>query len=1319
MQAANVNATGALSIEAGSIDIESVSNSSYRSSKSSSKSWSSSKISTNKSFSSENLGSDLAGATVLLVTNAGDIDITGSRLQAETQMALESAGDIRIAAGKNESLVESHRQKSSWFSGGSIFSEKEDLAGRVTQTAVSSQISAASLSLHADEDIELVGAEIGVDDSLRATAQNISVENAYNEDTRYSKHTEISVSMNDLVSNAGNLDELVSEEDGKLTLSLAKASYSNAESFSQNNTAVSSLIQAGNIEFNAYEAGDEAGDILIRGSDLVADDSITLNAGGDVAILESKSVSSSEDLTQEGSAELKFTFQNEYDQAIRAIQAVKDSERDLRHAKEAYDDYRDDLAEQKQKLEQLRVQFANGEGFVEQADVDEFQRRLNRLEGDKEFYQANIVLATATLASKTTALVQQIGRAAASSGTYGFNVSLQLDIDALEQEVNQYYEQNVASTLSANEIAINAGDSTVIRGSNLLAQDSIDIDAEHIDIQAAASHSRQSDRQQQINISQSWDMLSAADAPVPNPAVDAESLGGSISGSSSKTTSNSTRYTNSQLLAANIRLNASADMRIQGANVHADETLEINTRNLTLASVQDSSYSETRSGGVSYSGSGSGVNAANSENEHLQTQLTRLSGGQVNIQVQDHTDIQGAVIAAIDEKGKDNGQLNLSTNTLSAGSLINTVQNDSQSLGLNAGSTSSLDYQDDSRSGRTKSLATIGSGDIQITDVEGSDLRMLNSDIENSEVAIYDLESHQGLNGELDTRLLSEGGRKQIAEDWLRSSMIANSISLIVSTERVGIEDFFDETEKSHLTYEAVKTEISKDPQLAEMLQDAALNPEQKQQMLDQLTDAVMIKLGYETHDNLIIATEETASNGKGVMGFYSEEDKQVYINDLENENTRELFITAGHEASHAIDNHLSDSGKPTASSVDNEEYAENFGTSLADYAEFSLSYNGYDPLAQSNEHIGNESAVVSQNNLSSEGLDHRKWDYRLTEKQKADRAAEIQACSNTFCKKRVNLNYSLVSVSQGVAETAGVASGAVSQVVEDIRELVRTIDFLVENPEKSEEVATQFVNFANRVNEIADGDDISKREAQLIGEAVTSFAMHAYEVVDDAGTLDGEGIEAPFHEGKNYGIYLASSIPISRLMRLLKLPDSNGPLTDSKVSEDMPILDVSLGKNQISEAAIEKSTELTPVVVSTFPNEINYQTSSGVKLVADSERTTTILGNYRMDMSNIIEELNYPKTLDFDSKQGGFNLLNAPDSLYRDSDQFWEQYNKPFLDQAIDRNDSILLATQPTKRVLVNVETGEATGYGRELKYLNNRGYDFDPDELKMINKD
>ncbi len=61
--------------------------------------------------------------------------------------------------------------------------------------------------------------------------------------------------------------------------------------------------------------------------------------------------------------------------------------------------------------------------------------------------------------------------------------------------------------------------------------------------------------------------------------------------------------------------------------------------------------------------------------------------------------------------------------------------------------------------------------------------------------------------------------------------------------------------------------------------------------------------------------------------------------------------------------------------------------------------------------------------------------------------------------------------------------------------------------------------------------------------------------------------------------------------------------------------------------------------------------------------------------MPDIINnQLHYPKTTDFDAKPGGFDLLNTPDGYYKTPDQFWDEYNKPFLDDAISRGDSISL---------------------------------------------
>jgi hypothetical protein len=73
------------------------------------------------------------------------------------------------------------------------------------------------------------------------------------------------------------------------------------------------------------------------------------------------------------------------------------------------------------------------------------------------------------------------------------------------------------------------------------------------------------------------------------------------------------------------------------------------------------------------------------------------------------------------------------------------LDNTNRSIGVNGGEVSSLDYRNDAENEKTKSLATLGSGSLQINDLEGSNTRFLSTDINNTEVSIYDIESHQGL----------------------------------------------------------------------------------------------------------------------------------------------------------------------------------------------------------------------------------------------------------------------------------------------------------------------------------------------------------------------------------------------------------------------------------------------------------------------------------------------------------------------------------------------------------------------------------------------
>ncbi|MGX9966413.1 hypothetical protein ACVFYP_24030 [Roseomonas sp. F4] len=154
-------------------------------------------------------------------------------------------------------------------------------------------------------------------------------------------------------------------------------------------------------------------------------------------------------------------------------------------------------------------------------------------------------------------------------------------------------------------------------------------------------------------------------------------------------------------------------------------------------------------------------------------------------------------------------------------------------------------------------------------------------------------------------------------------------------------------------------------------------------------------------------------------------------------------------------------------------------------------------------------------------------------------------------------------------------------------------------------------------------------------------------------------------------------------------------------------------GPPKPSKAAPEQHSRLPG------PRQIQRTPSSGVPIVADPNKTTTVLGNYHADVKHVIEELNIPKNEDFGPKKGGFNVLNVPDEKYKNPEQFWKEYNKPFLDEAIARGDRIPMATRPPPPGpdrLMPDGSSVRSGFGREYDYLVEQGYRYDPVSSEMV---
>ncbi|VVH66034.1 hypothetical protein BSPLISOX_2219, partial [uncultured Gammaproteobacteria bacterium] len=385
-------------------------------------------------------------------------------------------------------------------------------------------------------------------------------------------------------------------------------------------------------------------------------------------------------------------------------------------------------------------------------------------------------------------------------------------------------------------------------------------------------------------------------------------LSGSISRDSSTSNSQQTTHHNTSLTAANINLNTTQNTKIKGANLQATNQLNLNTKNLEVSSVQNKHKAKTRSQGASLGIGSSGVssvgfNQSKADENSKTVLLTSMTAKQVNINTQAHTQLTGSLIAATDtgdKDGNDNGQLSLTTNSLNASSLNTTTNNKSNSIGLNAGGNAntnsaklnrvSLDYTNNKHNSKTKVLATLGSGNIQIADINQSNsksksnsnskskpkskssTKLLNRDIKDTEVDIYNIASHKGLKGEIDTRLLTKNGRIQIAKDIKKSGMITSAIQQIVNTDRAELKDFLNEVDKLHKTDEAVTAKIANNPELAKALTDPNLTPTQKQQLAKELVSGVMVELGYtQAVDVKLVA--DSQDNRKGHHG----EDNNIY----------------------------------------------------------------------------------------------------------------------------------------------------------------------------------------------------------------------------------------------------------------------------------------------------------------------------------------------------------------------------------------------------------------------------------------------------------
>ncbi|WP_164698844.1 hemagglutinin repeat-containing protein, partial [Aliarcobacter skirrowii] len=213
---------------------------------------------------------------------------------------------------------------------------------------------------------------------------------------------------------------------------------------------------------------------------------ITLSSTvGDVNILSSTDSYSQNIDEKHGSAKISLTLQNEYVEIAQAVDSAVKSAEQLKQTKDDYSNYKSEVKKLENNLSKLKQSYKNKEVGVDYSDIEDLSDFIDNLKSQEKYYVAAISSATADLASKTTAIATQSAAAAASSGTLGFSAGLSLDVDGSKTNTQNKTTSSNSSNLVSNSITINTKEDTNIIGSNLVANDSLNINTTNLNVKAS------------------------------------------------------------------------------------------------------------------------------------------------------------------------------------------------------------------------------------------------------------------------------------------------------------------------------------------------------------------------------------------------------------------------------------------------------------------------------------------------------------------------------------------------------------------------------------------------------------------------------------------------------------------------------------------------------------------------------------------------------------------------------------------------------------------------------------------------------------------
>ncbi|MCW8901489.1 MAG: hemagglutinin repeat-containing protein [Gammaproteobacteria bacterium] len=949
----------------------------------------------------------------LSLLSGNNITVVASNLTAGRDINLQADNDVLIAAAEQTGTYDEWSIKSGLFTSGDLYNSKEKRAGNTSTEYIGSELSAANdINIKASR-AKIVGSTLLAANNIHAKTDvgDIEIITAANNEKSYQYEKEVSIGFGDFVKSLTRPDQAISTDNDRLTLKLADATYDEVDTKEGTTQNKSSVLQAeNNITLDA------AGDISIEGSQLIANTSengqgdIALLANGDINIKEAKDRFESATKETHGKAEVSVVVQHQAVEVVNAVKALDEAKDQLKQANEDYRQYKKTLAIQKDNLAQLEADYKNKEVGVSYEDIQELREFIERAEDDKEWYEVGIAAATLNVTSKGTLLLQQTSAAAQSAVTWGFNAGVQLDIDATKTQAEQSQTASVASILQGSNIYLNnKGDST-IQGSHLQAANDLNINTNHLSILASRDTSSDNNKTEHGHITIAQTVWGATSGPTVNASFDR-----------SRAENTQTTYNNSTLNAKNITLVTKGDATIRGGNVHASDTLVADIgKNLTIESVQNRTQGKNNSfsisGGFGKNDSGKvssvngGVSAGSGQYTTRETVLSSLtSGGTADVKVKEHTQLNGALLATVDEDNNDLGNLNLTTNSFGFEDLSNTKFSNNRNAGISTSvglsetitdasvdktkgsktetklNTSSVQYANSTGYEKTKTLATLGQGNITIANSDDSTLERLNRDTTQTNKDIYKLDRQQGnIDLTIDHRLFSAEGRKQIKDDYYRTKILGEAVLDLskdgASFFGIGEEQtsFRENLIKKQGIYTALQYFASNagEKLAKEMTGNKDLEGVTGKSLIEGITDGnatlqdkelsdtvlintiakelgippTQVKLAYQEYQNL--KTRE----GRQLQGAYLKESDTIILVDNHNATTGDSVKTLGNEFSRHMD-HVRDGDAAYTKTQKyrnaRKSYSDIMGQAFVDYTSFAFAMNGYDSLTAANTFNG------------------------------------------------------------------------------------------------------------------------------------------------------------------------------------------------------------------------------------------------------------------------------------------------------------------------------------------------------------------------------